>query len=74
MVEPNRIEPIYRKVALRLREELRKQGKTAEKLAYEVDLGKAQVSLFLNGKRRVTLHTLERLAKGLDVRVKDLFP
>jgi transcriptional regulator with XRE-family HTH domain len=68
------LESIYLEVAQRLRKELRAQGKTAEKLAYEVGLGKAQMSLFLNGKRRVTLHTLEKLAKGLDLKVRDLLP
>ena len=74
MVAQGEIESIYREVARRIRRELRKQGKTPERLAFEIDLGKAQMSLFLNGKRRMTLHTLERVADGLDVKVRDLMP
>lgn len=74
MVKQHKIEAIYLKVAQRVRDELKRQDKPAEKLAFEIDLGKSQMSLFLNGKRRVTLHTLERIADGLEVPLKNLLP
>jgi transcriptional regulator with XRE-family HTH domain len=68
------IEPIYREIGDRVRALLKKESKTAEKLAFEIDLGKAQMYLFLTGKRRVTIHTLERIAIGLEVPLRDLLP
>jgi transcriptional regulator with XRE-family HTH domain len=68
------MEKIYAEVAARLRRALKRQGKSAEKLAFEIGLSKAQMYFLLSGKRRVTLHTLERIAEGLEIKLRDLLP
>jgi transcriptional regulator with XRE-family HTH domain len=72
--ERKEIEGIYRKVAKRVSEKLKREDKSAEKLAFEIGLSKTQMYLFINGKRRMTLHTLERIAEGLEIPLKDLIP
>lgn len=74
MAKQRQIEPVYRGIGQRIRKELERRDISAEKLAFEIDLGKSQLYLFLNGKRRVTIHTLERIAKGLEVSLRDLMP
>ena len=47
---------------------------TAEKLAYEIGMSKGYLSNFLQGKKGISLDTLKRIADGLEVKVRDLFP
>lgn len=68
------IEPIYGQIAKKVKAELRRQGKTAEKLAYESDLSKALVYFLLAGKTRVSIHSLKKIADGLEVPLKNLIP
>jgi transcriptional regulator with XRE-family HTH domain len=50
-----------------------RQGITLEKLAYENDLSKGNLSDIENAKRSPSLSSLLKIARGLDCRVKDLF-
>jgi transcriptional regulator with XRE-family HTH domain len=68
------IEPIYGLIAQKVQAELKKQNKTAEKLAYESDLSKALVYFLLAGKTRISIHSLKKIADGLEVPLKKLIP
>lgn len=62
------------KVAKNIRLQLKKKGLTQEKLAYEIGMSKGYLSNFLNGKKGISLATLQKVATGLQVPVKDLIP
>lgn len=51
----------------------RKRNMTSEKLAYENGISKGYISDIENGEKLPSLKMLERIAKGLDVDIKDLF-
>jgi transcriptional regulator with XRE-family HTH domain len=65
---------LHGQIASRIRELLIQRGKSAEKLAYEIGISKQMLYYYLSGKRGARLETLEKISKGLDVRIKDLFP
>ncbi|MCX5750862.1 MAG: helix-turn-helix transcriptional regulator [Candidatus Saganbacteria bacterium] len=51
----------------------RQKGLTIEKLAYENDLAKGNLSEIEKGAIDPKLSTLERIADGLEVTLKELF-
>ena len=54
--------------------ELRKQaGISQDELAYRSNIHRAYMGTIERGEKSVTLNTIEKIAKGLDVKVKDLF-
>lgn len=54
--------------------ELRKKaGISQDELAYRSDIHRAYMGTIERGEKSVTLNTIEKIAKGLDVKVKDLF-
>lgn len=55
----------------RLREE---KNWSMAKLAVEADMSVSGVSMIENGKRNLTTTTLAKLARALEVEVRDLFP
>lgn len=59
-------------LAKRIRELRNKKGLTLEKLAYENDISKGNLSDIENGKRSPSFYTLIKLAEGLDCSLKDL--
>jgi transcriptional regulator with XRE-family HTH domain len=61
------------KVASNIRKLLASQGKSAEKLAYEIGMSKCYMYDFLNGKKDIRLQNLQRIADGLDVSIENLF-
>lgn len=65
---------LNRKVAQRIRAVLHSKRKTAESLAYEIGMSKGYLSNFLQGKKGMSLSTLHRIAKGLEVKVRELIP
>ena len=58
----------------RLREIRKKKGMSQEKLAELAGLHRTYVSSVERGGRNVSLLNIERLAKALDVPMKDLMP
>jgi len=62
---------IETKVAKIIRQHLKKKGMTQEKLAYEIGMSKGYLSNFLNGKKGMSLSTLQKLADGLQVGIKN---
>ena len=67
----------YRKALRLLSAKIRnlrhKKHITLEKLAYENDISKGNLSDIENGKRSPSFYTLVKLANGLGCRIKDLF-
>lgn len=61
-------------VAFRLKRLLSAKGISAEKLAYEIGMSKGFLYAFLRGEKNMTIDSLERLAEGLDVKIRDFFP
>ena len=64
---------IIRKVARRIKQLRIAKGLTIEKLAYENDLSKGNLSEIERGMIEPKLNTLEKIAKGLDISLKELF-
>ncbi len=64
---------IQSRVSTRIRRILQKKGMSAEKLAFSIDMSKAYMYDFLNGKKDTSLKTLQRIAEGLNVEVEDFF-
>lgn len=62
------------KVAKILRLQLKKRGLTQEKLAYEIGISKGYLSNFMTGKKGMSLATLQKIASGLQMKVRDLVP
>ena len=58
----------------RLQNARRQAGLSQEELARRAKLHQVTVSLIENGKRAVTLTTLERIAKALSIAPRDLIP
>jgi transcriptional regulator with XRE-family HTH domain len=52
----------------------RRNGMSQEQLAHAARIHQVTVSLIENGRRAVTLTTLERLAKALHIQPADLIP
>lgn len=60
-------------MALRIREILAEQGKTAEWLSEQLDMNPSQVSRFITGVRRTNTDFLQKTADALGVSVAELF-
>jgi len=57
----------------RLRELREAKGMSQESLAHEAGLDRTYVSSVERGKRNISLENIERLAKALGIKIKDLF-
>jgi transcriptional regulator with XRE-family HTH domain len=64
---------LARQLGKRISQARRQRGMTSERLAYENDLSKGYLSDIENGKRLPSLKTLEKIAKALRVKLKELF-
>jgi transcriptional regulator with XRE-family HTH domain len=65
---------LHAHVARRIRDKLRAKGMSAEKLALEIEMSRGYIYEFLNGKKNITIDTLQRIADGLEIKIRDLFP
>jgi transcriptional regulator with XRE-family HTH domain len=63
---------LSRSIGERIRQLRDERGLTLEKLAYESEISKGHLSDIENGRVRVTSHTLDILADGLEVALLDL--
>ena len=59
-------------IGQRIKQLREQKGLTIEKLAYENDLAKGNLSEIEKGLIDPRLSTLEKIAKGLDVKLKEL--
>lgn len=58
---------------LRIKELCKEQGITMDMLSQIVDMSRTALSLINSGKMNTTIDTLERIAKGLNTSVTELF-
>jgi transcriptional regulator with XRE-family HTH domain len=60
------------RITNKIKEKLTKEGKSPEKLAFEIGMSKSYLYAFLGGRKDIILKNLERIADGLEVDVKEL--
>lgn len=61
------------KIGLRIKE-LRKQNKlTQEGLAHKTGLDRTYINSVENGRRNISIETLEKIANGFDMRIHEFF-
>jgi transcriptional regulator with XRE-family HTH domain len=65
---------IHAQVARQIRRILKSQGKTADRLALEIGMSRGFLYEVLTGKKKAGLDSLKRIADGLGISVRDLFP
>ena len=63
---------VQKKLARKIQQLRKENGITLEKLAYENDISKGNLSNIENCKRSPSLTTLVKLANGFNCKVKDL--
>ena len=64
---------INKEVGFRIREVRQERGLSQEKLAALADLHRAYIGQIERGEKNIGLKNLEKIAKALDVNIKDLF-
>jgi transcriptional regulator with XRE-family HTH domain len=68
------MDDIHRQLTSRIRDLTKKRGWSINKLADFADVGRGFLSDMLAGKKSPSVRTLAKLARALDVHVRDLFP
>ena len=63
---------INKQVGLNIRKYRENKGWTQEQLAFEADLHRAYIGQIERGEKNIGLQNLEKIAKALGIRVKDL--
>lgn len=64
---------LSKKIGKKISEYRRRRGLTSERLAYENGISKGYLSDVENGKRLPSLKLLEKIAKALNIELRDLF-
>jgi transcriptional regulator with XRE-family HTH domain len=65
--------PITKKIGERIKELRSRVGISQEALAHRADLDRTYVNSVENGKRNISIENIEKIAKALDISVKDFF-
>lgn len=65
---------INKKLGNKIRELRKKKNLTQEELAYNAELDYSYINQIENGKRNPSIEAVERIAKALGAKVKDLIP
>jgi transcriptional regulator with XRE-family HTH domain len=65
---------IHVQVASQVKAILKARNMSADRLALEINMSRGFLYEFLNGKKKAGLDSLQRIADGLEVEVRDLFP
>ena len=61
------------KLGIRIKELRKKKGLSQEKLANLAEIDRTYLPTIEKGERNVSIEIIERLAKALDIKIKDLF-
>ncbi len=64
---------IKQRLGLKIKELRKLKGLSQEKLANLADIDRTYLPTIEKGERNVSIEVVEKLAKALDVKVKDLF-
>jgi transcriptional regulator with XRE-family HTH domain len=65
---------IHSQIRKKIERLLKQRNKSAEKLAFEIGVSKSMVYGYLHGDHLAGVETLQKIAEGLEVKLKDLFP
>ena len=65
--------PITTKIGERIKELRSRLGISQEALAHLADLDRTYVNSVENGKRNISIENIEKIAKALNISVKDFF-
>jgi len=61
------------KLGIRIKELRKQKGLSQEKLANLAEIDRTYLPTIEKGERNVSIEIIERLAKALDIKIKDLF-
>lgn len=64
---------IAKQLGERIKELRKKAGLSQEKFALKIDMDRTYFATVESGKRNISLQNIERIAKGLDVSISELF-
>lgn len=64
---------IKQRLGLKIKELRKQKGLSQEKLANLADIDRTYLPTIEKGERNVSIEVVEKLAKALDIKVKDLF-
>lgn len=64
---------IKQKFGLKIKELRKAKGLSQEKLAHLADIDRTYLPTIEKGERNVSIEVVEKLAKALDVKIRDLF-
>lgn len=69
-----RVEPVYRHIGTVVREMRLRRGWTGESLAKKLGWTRTSIVNIENGRQRVMLHDVPRIARALGIPPRDLLP
>lgn len=61
------------KFGKRVREIRKEKGLSQEKLSFKADLHRTYIGMIERAEKNITLSNIEKIAKGLEVKINDLF-
>ena len=64
---------IKERIGVRIKELRKKNGLSQEKFALKVGMDRTYFASVENGKRNISIINLEKIAKGLDISLSELF-
>ena len=64
---------VKEKIASRIREIREEQGLTQEELAWKSDVNRTSMNHIENGRRNISVETLDKIVNGLDVTLSEFF-
>lgn len=64
---------IAKQLGERIKELRKKSGLSQEKFALKIDMDRTYFATVESGKRNISLQNIERIAKGLDISISELF-
>lgn len=72
-IRKTEIPPVVVELGMRIKEIIRSKNLTQKDVAYEAGLDVENLRKYLKGTQEMKVSTMLKLAKALDVEVKDLF-
>ncbi len=64
---------ITEKIGLRIKELRTEKGFSQQELSYRSDIDRTYITQVENGKRNISINNIEKIAKALNVSLKELF-
>lgn len=64
---------IAKQLGERIKELRKETGLSQEKFALKIDMDRTYFATVESGKRNISLHNIEKIAKGLNISISELF-